>query len=201
MKKDFKLKQKKLDTIIVVVGISLITVVAGLIVFNFLHSVMTKHALSDRGVEVMGVVDTRDVDGNAGRYTVTRRSVDYSFTPEGQAEVVKRQDFPIFKNEYVSLDEGSPIPITYLESDPNVNEPTVALTHSSPTYFTIASLVGLFGAFVAYNQLAKRYPVIKIKYRKGFVGFILPIFSVTLIGITGASVSLIALRLINKLLF
>ena len=143
-------KQPSKKTIIAIrILYTVLALAAVVAIFFFARSIADKRTLINTGEQIIGTVTTKETDNHVSRSgSMTTRTLDYAFTPRGSTEAVAKDDFVVSKKEYETYPQGSPIPITYLTSDPSMNAPTVSLRHMHPQSALFVYLIGILGACI-----------------------------------------------------
>jgi hypothetical protein len=136
--------------------IATLALIAALVIFFFVRSIVDKRTLLDNGEQVMGIVQTHDVDVSVSRSTsLTTRKITYSFTPQGSKEKVTKKDFIVSKQEYEKYPAGSQMQITYLPDSPSMNQPSVSLRHIPSLAVPFIYLIMVIVVIVSCSKLAK----------------------------------------------
>jgi hypothetical protein len=144
------------------VFIAIFTVIAIVGIFFFARSISEKHTLIHTGEQAVGVVIKQDTDIHTNRSgSFTSRTMSYSFTPEDSKQKITKSEFNVSKKEYENYPQASAIQITYLPSDPSINQPTVSLRHIPVMSVLVIYLIGIFIASYICTKIGK---VIRKKY-------------------------------------
>lgn len=140
--------------------IATLALIATLVIFFFVRSIADKRTLLDNGVQVMGVVETHDVDVHVSRSTsLTTRKITYSFTPYGSTEAVTMKDFVVSKKEYEKYPAGSQVQVTYLPDNPSRSQPSVSLRHISSRAVPFIYLILAIVVIISCSKLVKNLQV------------------------------------------
>jgi hypothetical protein len=136
--------------------IATLALIAALVIFFFVRSIADKRTLLDNGEQATGTVQAHDVDVTTSRGgSLTNRKITYSFTPKGSGEKVTKEDFSVSRKEYEKYPTGSQIQITYLPSNPSMNQPSVSLRHMPSLAVPFIYLFLTIAVLVSCSKLIK----------------------------------------------
>lgn len=136
--------------------IATFVLIAALVIFFFVSSIVDKRILLDNGEQVTGTVQAHDMDVTTSRGgSLTKRKITYSFTPHGSNEEVTTKDFSVSRKEYENYPTGSRIQITYLPTNPSMNQPSVSLRHMPSLAVPFMHLFLTIAVLVSCGKLIK----------------------------------------------
>jgi hypothetical protein len=133
---------------------TILTLAAIAAIFFFIRSIVDKRILIDRGEQAIGIVTSLETDNHVSRSgSMTTRTLNYSFTPQGSTREVVEEDFVVSKKEYEKYPQDSQIPITYLAGDSSMSAPTVSLRHMHPQSALFMYLIGISCALILTSKV------------------------------------------------
>lgn len=155
-----KQKKKYSKSSAVLLG-SIVAILAGLIITGivfFSISIHQKRELIKGGTTTTAVVDAHNVStsytAKAGSHTTY--TIEYHFNDPATNKVVYTKGLSVSKGEYEVDAVGSFITISYLPTNPSVNQPVSDLKRISPTYGIFITLIGVVVAVAVYNVVSKK---------------------------------------------
>lgn len=152
--------------------ISFLTIAAVYFLAIGATTVWHKRQLANGSLRIIATVTEVDDSFHFVRGGEGAHSISYTFTyrdSTGKTQKATRSDFELANGDDKKYEVGSQIVISYLVSNPDINEPTHYVGRVSASFVFMARVIsGLVGVAITYSALRRWFPQ-PLRYGQGIV--------------------------------